>query len=69
MEVAVKCMCELLVSLMHFNFRTNIMSVIVPLMDHSNPDIADMCCDTVKKVSVELQYPSDNAAGMPAVDI
>ncbi|XP_078609664.1 nucleolar complex protein 3 homolog [Branchiostoma floridae x Branchiostoma japonicum] len=50
MEVAVKCMCELLVSLMHFNFRTNIMSVIVPLMDHSNPDIADMCCDTVKKV-------------------
>ncbi|XP_078688958.1 nucleolar complex protein 3 homolog [Branchiostoma floridae x Branchiostoma belcheri] len=50
MEVAVKCMCELLVSLMHFNFRTNIMAVIVPLMDHSNSDIADMCCDTVKKV-------------------
>ncbi|XP_078586148.1 LOW QUALITY PROTEIN: nucleolar complex protein 3 homolog, partial [Branchiostoma floridae x Branchiostoma japonicum] len=50
MEVAVKCMCELLVSLMHFNFRTNIMAVIVPLMDHSNSDIAVMCCDTVKKV-------------------
>ncbi|CAH1253716.1 NOC3L [Branchiostoma lanceolatum] len=50
MEVAVKCMCELLVSLMHFNFRTNIMSVIVPLMDSYNSDIADLCCDTVKKV-------------------
>ena len=31
-EVAVRCMCELIVSLPHFNFRNNTLAVIVPLM-------------------------------------
>ena len=31
-EVAVRCMCELLVGLPHFNFRNNILAAIVPRM-------------------------------------
>lgn len=32
-QVAVRCLCELLVALPHFNFHNNIIVVIVPLMN------------------------------------
>ena len=31
-EVALDCMCDLLVSLSYFNFRNNILAALVPLM-------------------------------------
>ncbi|KAL8187120.1 UNVERIFIED_CONTAM: Nucleolar complex protein 3 [Gekko kuhli] len=49
-EVAVKCLCELLVSLPHFNFHNNIIVLIVPLMNDASKQISEMCCDAVKNL-------------------
>ena len=41
-EVAILCICELLVALPHFNFHNNIIVMVVPLMN-----------DPIKRVSLE----------------
>lgn len=40
-EVAIRCICELLVALPHFNFHNNIIVMVVPLMN-----------DPIKRVSL-----------------
>ena len=35
-EVAIRCVCELLVALPHFNFHNNIIVMLVPLMNESS---------------------------------
>ena len=32
-EVALQCLCDLAVALFHFNFRSNILNVVVPRMN------------------------------------
>uniref|UniRef100_A0A8C6EVW1 Nucleolar complex protein 3 homolog n=1 Tax=Marmota marmota marmota TaxID=9994 RepID=A0A8C6EVW1_MARMA len=49
-EVAVKSLCELLVTLPHFNFHNNIIVLIVPLMNDTSKSISEMCCEAVKKL-------------------
>uniref|UniRef100_A0A8C0GZ80 Nucleolar complex protein 3 homolog n=1 Tax=Chelonoidis abingdonii TaxID=106734 RepID=A0A8C0GZ80_CHEAB len=49
-EIAVKCLCELLVVLPHFNFHNNIIVLIVPLMNDTSKLISEMCCEAVKKL-------------------
>ncbi|KAM7169155.1 nucleolar complex protein 3 homolog [Macrochelys suwanniensis] len=49
-EIAVKCLCELLVVLPHFNFHNNIIVLIVPLMNDASKLISEMCCEAVKKL-------------------
>ncbi|CAD7673074.1 unnamed protein product [Nyctereutes procyonoides] len=49
-EVAVKSLCELLVSLPHFNFHNNIIVLIVPLMNDVSKSISGMCCEAVRKL-------------------
>ncbi|XP_005991626.1 nucleolar complex protein 3 homolog [Latimeria chalumnae] len=49
-EIAVKCLCELMVALSHFNFHNNIIVVVVPLMNDSHKQISEMCCEAVKKL-------------------
>uniref|UniRef100_A0A8C2U8I9 Nucleolar complex protein 3 homolog n=1 Tax=Coturnix japonica TaxID=93934 RepID=A0A8C2U8I9_COTJA len=49
-EIAVKCLCELLVALLHFNFHNNIIVLIVPLMNDTSKTISDLCCEAVKKL-------------------
>uniref|UniRef100_A0A8C9WLC6 Nucleolar complex protein 3 homolog n=1 Tax=Scleropages formosus TaxID=113540 RepID=A0A8C9WLC6_SCLFO len=48
-EVAVRCLCELMVALPHFNFHNNILVLVGPLMDDPC-SVSDMCCDYVKKL-------------------
>ena len=38
-DLAMKCMCELLVEHPHFNFRTNIIAVIGPFTNHKNQQV------------------------------
>jgi len=47
MLVAVQCMCDLLTSLPHFNFHTNLIAVLVPRMNDKFLDgqISKLCCD------------------------
>lgn len=40
-EIAVKCLCELLVALPHFNFHNNIIVLIVPLMNDASKTVSD----------------------------
>ncbi|KAG8552311.1 hypothetical protein GDO81_004472 [Engystomops pustulosus] len=49
-EVAVMCLCELMLSLSHFNFHNNIIVLVVPLIDDKCKKIADMCVEAVKKL-------------------
>ncbi|XP_017296248.1 nucleolar complex protein 3 homolog [Kryptolebias marmoratus] len=48
-EVAVRCLCELLLALPHFNFHNNIIVVLVPLMNDATKKVSDMCCDAIRK--------------------
>ncbi|XP_028929599.1 LOW QUALITY PROTEIN: nucleolar complex protein 3 homolog [Ornithorhynchus anatinus] len=49
-EVAIQSLCELLVTLAHFNFHNNIIVLIVPLMNDTSKSISEMCCEAVKKL-------------------
>uniref|UniRef100_A0A4W5QV57 Nucleolar complex protein 3 homolog n=1 Tax=Hucho hucho TaxID=62062 RepID=A0A4W5QV57_9TELE len=49
-EVAIRCICELLVALPHFNFHNNIIVMVVPLMNDPVKRVSDMCCEAVKKL-------------------
>ncbi|XP_076856806.1 nucleolar complex protein 3 homolog [Brachyhypopomus gauderio] len=47
-EVAIRCMCELLVALPHFNFHNNITLVVVGLMNEPAKKLSEMCCEAVR---------------------
>ncbi|OXB53669.1 hypothetical protein ASZ78_013386 [Callipepla squamata] len=49
-EVAVRCLCELLVALPHFNFHNNIIVLIVPLMNDTSKTISELSCEAIKKL-------------------
>ncbi|NXN29666.1 NOC3L protein, partial [Nycticryphes semicollaris] len=49
-EIAVKCLCELLVALPHFNFHNNIIVLIVPLMNDASKMISELCCEAVRRL-------------------
>ncbi|KAM7381027.1 hypothetical protein PAMA_012050 [Pampus argenteus] len=49
-EVAVRCLCELLLALPHFNFHNNIIVILVPLMNDPVKQVSGMCCDAFKKL-------------------
>ncbi len=39
-EVAARCLCTLMTSLHHFNYRTNIINVVVSLMVDENEEVS-----------------------------
>ncbi|XP_051770071.1 nucleolar complex protein 3 homolog [Ctenopharyngodon idella] len=47
-EVAIKCICDLLVALPHFNFHNNIIVMVVPLMNDPVRTVSEMCCEAVR---------------------
>ncbi|GAB6023340.1 Nucleolar complex protein 3 [Chamberlinius hualienensis] len=47
-EVAVKCLCDLLVVHPHFNFSHNIVMTILPFAATVNENVAVICCDSLK---------------------
>lgn len=49
-EVAVRCLCELLLALPHFNFHNNIIVILVPLMNDPAKQVSGMCCDAFRKL-------------------
>ncbi|XP_041818625.1 nucleolar complex protein 3 homolog [Chelmon rostratus] len=49
-EVAIRCLCELLLALPHFNFHNNIIVVLVPLMNDPDKKVSVMCCDAFRKL-------------------
>ncbi|XP_020513097.2 nucleolar complex protein 3 homolog [Labrus bergylta] len=49
-QVAIRCLCELMLALPHFNFHNNIIVVLVPLMNDQDKQVAGMCCDAFRKL-------------------
>ncbi|XP_048027321.1 LOW QUALITY PROTEIN: nucleolar complex protein 3 homolog [Megalobrama amblycephala] len=49
-EVAIRCICDLLVALPHFNFHNNIIVMVVPLMNDPVRTVSEICCDAVRKL-------------------
>ena len=45
-ELAVRCMCSLLMSHSHFNYRSDIIMFLIPLMAHANTKVclSILCC-------------------------
>ncbi|XP_019743406.1 nucleolar complex protein 3 homolog [Hippocampus comes] len=42
--VAVRCLCELLVAMTHFNFHNNILVALAPLLNDPVKTVSDTCC-------------------------
>lgn len=58
---ALRCQCELLRSLSHFNFRTQILATVTMRATQPNDDVSNLCCDTLKNLLIndhqaELSY-------------
>ncbi|XP_056101943.1 nucleolar complex protein 3 homolog [Rhinichthys klamathensis goyatoka] len=49
-EVAIRCICDLLVALPHFNFHNNIIVMVVPLMNDPIRTVSEMSCEAVRKL-------------------
>lgn len=48
---ALLCLCELLKSASHFNFRSNILSIVVKQMNHrSCEEVSNACCNAVSHI-------------------
>ncbi|XP_077359885.1 nucleolar complex protein 3 homolog [Festucalex cinctus] len=43
-QVAVRCLCELLQAMAHFNFHNNILVALAPLTNDPVRTVSDMCC-------------------------
>lgn len=55
-EVAVRCLCELLLALPHFNFHNNIIVVLVPLMNDPARKVGQQAqCDAFRCVCHRCQ--------------
>ncbi|XP_069133349.1 nucleolar complex protein 3 homolog isoform X2 [Argopecten irradians] len=48
--MALRCMCDLLVKHPHFNYRNNIVTVIVPYMNKADLKMSCIACETVRNV-------------------
>ncbi|XP_061562424.1 nucleolar complex protein 3 homolog isoform X1 [Phycodurus eques] len=49
-KVAVRCLCELLLAMSHFNFHNNILVALAPLMNDPVETVSDMCCQAFAKL-------------------
>ncbi|XP_054622935.1 nucleolar complex protein 3 homolog isoform X2 [Dunckerocampus dactyliophorus] len=49
-RVAVRCLCDLLLAMSHFNFHNNIIVALAPLMNDSTKMVSEMCCDAFGKL-------------------
>ncbi|CAF0872920.1 unnamed protein product [Adineta steineri] len=46
-HLAIQCLCKLLTYLHHFNFRTNLLNVIVQFMASSDVSVREQCCTCI----------------------
>ncbi|KAJ8025806.1 Nucleolar complex protein 3-like [Holothuria leucospilota] len=51
--VGCRCLCDLLLKLAHFNYRTNIISIVVAMMFFKNRTISDIAIDCIRRLFAE----------------
>ncbi|KAK5905402.1 hypothetical protein CgunFtcFv8_001370 [Champsocephalus gunnari] len=65
-QVSIRCLCELLLALPHFNFHNNIVVILVPLMNDPSKTVSLMCCDAFKKM---FHQDKDGGPSLAAVRV
>jgi len=48
--LALRCLCDLLLTIPHFNYRSNITSEVIFFMAHKNKEVSELCCETVRRI-------------------
>ncbi|XP_066521022.1 nucleolar complex protein 3 homolog [Hoplias malabaricus] len=66
-DVAIRCLCELLVALPHFNFHNNITVVVVSLMNEPDKKVSQMCCEAVKKLLKQDKFGQASLATVKVI--
>ncbi|KAA6426215.1 MAG: hypothetical protein FRX49_04067, partial [Trebouxia sp. A1-2] len=51
-RVAARCMCGMLSALHHFNYSTDLLQAVVPLMANKDDQLRQLSCDAIKEVLV-----------------
>ena len=51
-RVAARCMCGMLSSLHHFNYSTDLLQAVVPLMVSKDAQLRDLSCSAIREVLV-----------------
>ncbi|GAX79807.1 hypothetical protein CEUSTIGMA_g7247.t1 [Chlamydomonas eustigma] len=49
-RIAIKCMCQLLSSIPHFNYTSDLLQAVVPRMTARDQEIRVLCCSAVKQL-------------------
>uniref|UniRef100_A0A8C6S324 Nucleolar complex protein 3 homolog n=1 Tax=Neogobius melanostomus TaxID=47308 RepID=A0A8C6S324_9GOBI len=65
--VSVKCLCELLLHLSHFNFHNNIIVILVPLMNHRDAEVSRLVCGSFKALFVQDKVGGASLAAVRVV--
>ncbi|XP_076438020.1 nucleolar complex protein 3 homolog [Babylonia areolata] len=52
MVIAVQCLCSLLTTHPHFNYRSDVVTLLVPYMNHKNSQVSDTVCQAAKRIFV-----------------
>ena len=51
-RVAARCMCGMLSTLHHFNYSTDLLQAVVPLMANKDDQLRQLSCDAITEVLV-----------------
>lgn len=66
--VAVECLCDLLTAVHHFNFATNIVSTLVPLLDNRHPKVQAGTQTAIERLLKTATYTSAAVTAVRAID-
>ena len=65
-RVAARCMCGMLSTLHHFNYSSDLLQAVVPLMVHKDTQLRQPSCDAVKEV---LMHDEEGRVAVEAVQL
>ena len=66
--VGVKCLCDLTQSLHHFNFSSNIVETLIPMLDSQRPDVVEMCRQAIVRLFKKDTYSAAVVTAVRAID-
>ena len=65
-RVAARCMCGMLSALHHFNYSSDLLQAVVPLMVHKDTQLRQLSCNAVKEV---LMHDEEGRVAVEAVQL
>ena len=65
-RVAARCMCGLLSALHHFNYSSDLLQAVVPLMVHQDEQLRKTSCEAIQEV---LVHDAEGKVAVAAVQL